>query len=77
MFDREGIRYCVLHGYETLPEEAISDVDLALDPRQRGLIDAVLLKVASDTGFLITQKLYYDVPYCHYYVLAHTSAAGS
>src|SRR5439155_18988794 len=33
VFDRDGLAYCVLHGYETYPRQVPSDVDL-LVPRE-------------------------------------------
>jgi len=68
--ESEGIRYCVLHSYETLPEVLISDVDIAIEKRGLERIDSILYQLANSHGLKIIQKLYYDVPACYYYVLA-------
>jgi thymidylate kinase len=72
-FERLDIPYCVLHGYETLPESAPSDVDIAIDPKQKEAIDAIIYRLAAETGSVVTQKLYYDIPHCYYYVICHAS----
>ncbi len=72
-FDHHDIPYCVLHGYETLPELAPSDVDIAIDPRQKETLDAIIYALAAKTKSHVVQKLYYDIPCCYYYVLSRAS----
>ena len=36
------IGYCVLHGYETLPDTTVSDVDIAIDPSQKDALDSII-----------------------------------
>src|SRR5260221_352364 len=62
--DREGIPYCVLHGYESYPEQIRSDVDCmisaAVRPRQlaallhenRAFIGAELVRARGDNFVL-------------------------
>jgi len=70
-FEAEDITYCVLHGYDTLPESTTSDVDIAIDHSRRTKLDSIVTEVSLKTGFLITQKIYYDIPHCYFYVLVH------
>ncbi|HDZ07420.1 hypothetical protein LCGC14_0119160 [marine sediment metagenome] len=62
-------KWCVLHSYETLPNFSDSDVDMALNHADIGLLESLILKVANNTGWTFCQKLWYDVPKCFYYVL--------
>lgn len=68
-----GIKYCVLHGYETLPEMAPSDVDIAIDPGKEQTLDSIIYHLAAEIGSVVTQKLYYDIPFCYYYILCGSS----
>jgi len=76
-FEKSFVPYCILHSYETLPEHASSDIDIAVDLEQKQNLDALIIRTASETGFIIVQKLYYDVPACFYYVLAGNNAEGT
>jgi len=69
-FDRLEWPYCVLHGYATLPEEAFSDVDLALDPCVWPHLESLLQQVAGRCGWTLIQKLPHERTAC-YYVLFH------
>lgn len=71
--ENHDVPYCVLHGYETLPEHAPSDVDIAIDPKKEKELDTIIYRLAAETGSVVTQKLYYDVPRCYYYVICHAS----
>lgn len=71
--ESHDIPYCVLHGYETLPETAPSDVDIAIDPGKEKELDTIIYRLAAETGSIVTQKLYYDIPRCYYYVICHIS----
>lgn len=70
----KGFLYCVLHSYETLPEYASSDIDIAIDSEQKENLDSLISGIVSETGFSIIQKLHYDIPTCFYYVLANNNA---
>ena len=45
-----GIQYCVLHGWDGLPEVLPSDLDLAVHPKDRDKLPAVFGKMR-DSGF--------------------------
>lgn len=69
-FEAKNVPYCILHGFETLPEYAVSDIDIALDPQHKKQLDNYLHKITTESKFSIIQKLYYDIPSGFYYVLA-------
>ncbi len=75
-FEKAFVPYCILHSYETLPEYASSDIDIAVDLGQKETLDALITRTASETGFIVIQKLHYDVPACFYYVLAESNSEG-
>ncbi len=77
LLEDRGLSFCVLHSYETLPEYASSDIDVAIEPNQKEDLDALIARTAAETGFLVIQKLHYDVPACFYYVLAGNNAEGT
>lgn len=70
-FEEKKVAYCVLHSYESLPEYASSDVDMAIDFRQRKRLDGLLHRAAKESGFKIVQKICQDIPCCHYYALTN------
>ena len=59
-FEGAGIEYCVLHGWDGLPDALCSDLDLAVHPRHRGKI-AVALGKMRDYGFLPIDCHNYEV----------------
>jgi len=65
-----GINYCVLHSYAGIPHRIKGDLDMCIDRSGHNVIDKVLNEIAVKRGFVIVQKLYYDVPSCFYYVIA-------
>jgi hypothetical protein len=65
----EGIRYCVLHSYEGLPDYAPSDVDMAVDSCDLSHVEEIIFHVAELLDFRVIQKVHYDVPRCYAYVL--------
>jgi len=71
--ETHDISYCVLHGYEKLPESVPSDVDIAIDPAKEKNLDILIYNLAAETDSFVTQKIYYDVPRCYYYVICHAS----
>jgi len=72
LFDREGIPYCVLHGYERLHQEVTSDIDCLLDRniKPRRLLE-LLCKNRDILGADVVQQ------YDHYFVLAIPGDAGT
>ena len=67
--EEEDICYCVLHSYESLPDHAPSDVDMAIDSAGLKKIEPIIIEVVKSLNFYIIQKLYYDIPRCYYYVI--------
>lgn len=66
--DACGVRYCVLHGYDDLPESAASDIDMALHPADLPAL-ARVFQVLREDGFVPVQEIDYDV-HCRYFVFA-------
>jgi thymidylate kinase len=48
VFERAGIRYCVLHGWEELPETVSSDLDLVVHPEDFSKLQIVFSELAAD-----------------------------
>jgi thymidylate kinase len=71
--DHHDVRYCVLHGWERLPEVSRGDVDLAVHPEDRRKLPSVFGVLASQ-GFRLVQCLNY-APGSYYFVFAWTEAA--
>jgi len=63
------IQYCVLHSYNLLPYEQKGDVDVCIDRSGYLILDSIVARHSTNHDFKIAQKLYYDVPFCYYYVL--------
>ncbi|MBI3669127.1 MAG: hypothetical protein HY237_05030 [Acidobacteria bacterium] len=60
----QGIRYCVLHSYEGLPEELPSDLDLAVHPDDAGKLPRVFATL-HERGYRSVQCINYAVRgYC-------------
>ena len=55
-----GIRYCVLHAWESLPERLPSDLDLAIHPEDKRKI-AVVLRQLTERGFRAVDCHMYEV----------------
>ena len=67
--DEAGIPYCVLHQYETFPEEIPSDVDCVV-PRE--FISTILPQALAQHGLHIVQDVHHGhEPDGHLYVLVH------
>jgi thymidylate kinase len=47
VFERAGIRYCVLHGWEELPETVSSDLDLVVHPEDFSKLQIVFPELAA------------------------------
>lgn len=59
-FECAGIEYCVLHGWDGLPEVLPSDLDLAVHPKDRDKLPAVFRELR-DRGFLPVDCHNYEV----------------
>jgi thymidylate kinase len=75
-FKKEGIRYCVLHSYDSLPELAISDIDIAVASPDIKKMDTVIFGLANEMGFKVIQKLYYDIPASYFYIIFFRTKQG-
>jgi thymidylate kinase len=60
LLDAHGVRYCVLHAWERLPQEVVSDVDLAIHPADRSKL-AKIFGLLRDSGFTPIQCFNYSV----------------
>jgi thymidylate kinase len=47
VLERTGVRYCVLHGWDVLPETVSSDLDLVVHPSDVGRLQIVFAEMAS------------------------------
>ena len=65
-FDTNGLRYCVLHSWDELPERIASDLDIALHPDDFTSLPLVL-KHLRESGYVPVQALNYLVG-AHYFV---------
>lgn len=72
-----GLNYAVLHAWQALPYEASSDVDMVIDDSGLGKLTEVLRKVENKTQWRMVQRLWYDVPNCHYYVAVSPDTKAS
>ena len=68
VFEERNLNYVVLHSWQTLPEVATSDVDMVIAAKEKPRLENVLAEVAQKCGWRFVQKLWYDVPWCFYYV---------
>jgi thymidylate kinase len=60
LFDEHAVRYCVLHSWESLTHEVLSDVDIAVHPEDRAKLPAIFRRL-QDSGYLLMQCLHYSV----------------
>jgi thymidylate kinase len=60
LLDEFGVRYCVLHAWERIPQEVVSDVDLAIHPADRSKL-AKVFGLLRDMGFMPIQCFNYSV----------------
>lgn len=68
VFNESTLNYVVLHSWQTLPKSAISDVDMLISADEKKRLPLLLKEVESVTEWKFVQKLWYDVPWCFYYV---------
>jgi thymidylate kinase len=60
LLDEHGVRYCVLHSWESLPFELLSDLDVAIHPQDRLKLPIVFRRLQA-AGYLLIQCLNYSV----------------
>jgi thymidylate kinase len=60
LLDDHGVRYCVLHAWERIPDQVVSDVDLAIHPADRSKL-AKIFGLLRDMGFMPIQCFHYQV----------------
>ena len=60
LLDEHGVRYCVLHSWESLPFELLSDLDVAVHPQDRLKLPVVFRRL-QESGYLLIQCLNYSV----------------
>jgi thymidylate kinase len=60
LLDEHGVRYCVLHSWESLPFELLSDLDVAIHPEDRLKLPIVFRRL-QEAGYLLIQCLNYSV----------------
>jgi thymidylate kinase len=60
LLDGCAIRYCVLHGWQNLPTELPSDLDLAVHPQDAQKLPRIILGLSNE-GYLPVQELHYAV----------------
>ena len=60
LLDVHSVRYCVLHSWESLPYELLSDLDVAIHPEDRLKLPVVFRRL-QESGYLLIQCLNYSV----------------
>jgi len=60
LLDQHDVRYCVLHSYEGLPDELLSDLDLAVHPNDVSNVPYVFRKL-HEKGYQLVQHRNYAV----------------
>lgn len=68
VFNAADFKYVVLHSWQTLPDVAMSDIDMLISFDEKKRLPGLLRNAAADSGWRFVQKLWYDVPWCFYYV---------
>jgi thymidylate kinase len=65
LLDEHAVRYCVLHSWESLAREVLSDVDVAVHPEDRAKLPIVFRRL-HESGYLLMQCLNYSVNSFYY-----------
>ena len=66
IINKSGLDYCIQNKYEMMPEEIPSDIDMMYRNADEYFLDRLVIKIAKETGLLITQKIvqgYYEYTY--------------
>ena len=66
--NKNNINYCVMSGYETLPEYIISDIDIAICEEIFLRLDNILIELIKDTDLEIIQKINHGYKKCAYII---------
>ncbi|MGN0854418.1 MAG: hypothetical protein ACI4R9_02730 [Kiritimatiellia bacterium] len=77
VFNEARFNYVVLHSWQTLPKCATSDVDMLISMDEKKRLPFLLKKAGEATGWRFVQKLWYDVPWCFYYVAVSPDGKAS
>ena len=77
VLNEAGFNYVVLHSWQTLPDEATHDVDMLISADEKKRLQPLLKKAEEETGWRFVQKLWYDVPWCFYYVAVSPDGKAS
>jgi thymidylate kinase len=67
--ERECSAYCVLAGYDLLPEATLSDIDFMVPDADLARLPGILAGAAAASGMALVQSLEHEITAC-YYVLA-------
>jgi thymidylate kinase len=65
--ENSGVRYCVLHGWRSLPEYLPSDLDIVVHPQDFGTLEKHLCQ---ESGTQLAQVFQHESS-CYYFVLAN------
>lgn len=72
--EHHSVQYCVLHSYESLPEAAVSDVDMALVPADLRLLPQVF-ELLEAAGYQMLQCLEYETG-SYYFIFGWWNRTG-
>lgn len=75
--DEECVCYAVLHSWQALPRVAVSDIDMIVDKNDKNRLEHILKNVSDKTGWRFVNKLWYDVPWCYYFVFVSSDGNAS
>ncbi len=62
--DRNGCKYCILHGHDSIPIEITTDLDIVVD-RNPLKLRLMIEEAGNETGFKLYQMIRYDTPYSY------------
>ena len=69
-FDRHGLRYCILAGYDGYPGVVASDVDFMVVPADAARVPAILADAAASSGARLIQCVAHETT-AAWFVIAH------
>jgi thymidylate kinase len=58
--EKRGIRYCIYNGYEYLPNEVKSDLDIAIEKRAFNDLDYIIYKCSENNNSIVLHKIWHD-----------------
>ncbi|MEM4626648.1 MAG: hypothetical protein QXF70_04475, partial [Candidatus Bilamarchaeaceae archaeon] len=56
--NKKGVNYCIISGYEKLPDEIISDLDIAIEKKVVKELDKIIFSVASSCNMVVLNKFW-------------------